>query len=271
MLTLTTRPRLLVLSIAVLGLAWSADPGARPAQSATSVRAPDSLILQGKTIFKAALNNGSRDSLKQAQSLFKKATDASDRPALAHYYAALAAYRLNNQLPRDAEDERESLIEDAIDHLETATEIDPEMADAWALLTGCYGQMMGMNPLSAMSLSSDAEEAMEKAQSLEPENPRVWIISGTQDFFTPSMFGGDKERALEKFAKAARLAEQERTSDPLAPSWGHAEAHAWIGIAHMNADRFDAARDAFQKSLDVNPEFAWVKQSLLPELEEKTE
>jgi tetratricopeptide (TPR) repeat protein len=139
-------------------------------------------------------------------------------------------------------------------------------ADAWALLAGCYGRMMGINPMQGMSLGPKANKAMERATTLAPENPRVWIVSGTQDFYTPSMFGGDKERALEKFKKAARLAEQETVDDPLMPDWGHAEAHAWIGIAHMNAERYDQARTDFQAALDINPDYGWVESTLLQEL-----
>jgi tetratricopeptide (TPR) repeat protein len=174
-----------------------------------------------------------------------------------------------NQLPDDAEDRRETVLKDAISHLKRATKTDPEMADAWALLAGCYGQMMGINPMKGMSLGPKSSQALKKAKKLAPQNPRVWIISGTQDYFTPSMFGGDKERALKKFKKAARLAEQESIDDPLMPSWGHAEAYTWIGIAQMNAERYAEARSAFEKALDLNPDYGWVKAVLLPKLNEK--
>ena len=83
------------------------------------------------------------------------------------------------------------------------------------------------------------------------------------------MFGGDKEQALEKFKKATRLAEQESVNDPLKPSWGHAEAYAWIGIAHMNAERYDQARTAFEKALQINPDYGWVRYRLLPRLKKQ--
>jgi tetratricopeptide (TPR) repeat protein len=153
--------------------------------------------------------------------------------------------------------------------LKRATERDENMADAWALLTGVYGQRMGLNPMEGMFLGSDADDAIERAKTLDPDNPRVWIIAGTQDFFTPSLFGGDKERALKKFKKAAQLAQQESIDDPLLPSWGHAESYAWIGIAHMQAERPSRARAAFENALDANPDYGWVKSVLLPKLEEQ--
>ena len=238
--------------------------------ASTAQPAPDSLLLRGKTILDAGTNRGSIDSLKQARALFKQATDSAEHRALAHYYAALADYRLANQLPDDAEDQKEPVLKDAIDHLKTATNLDPTLADAWALLSGCYGQRMGLDPMRGMSLGPKANDAMSNAKDLAPENPRVWIIDGTSDFFAPSMFGGDKERAFRKFTKAARLAEKESVEDPLMPSWGHAEAHAWIGLAHMEAGRYEKAHTAFEDALDVNADFGWVKDVLLPKLKKHT-
>jgi tetratricopeptide (TPR) repeat protein len=249
--------------------------GSTPSMAPTSVSAStlttpttDSLLRQTKAQIREATNKGSMESLKKARAWAKRAT-GGEREALAHYYAALADYRMVNQLPEDNEDRREQVVEDAISHLKRATEIDSTMADAWALLSGCYGQMMGMNPMQGMSLGPKSSEAMETAKEHGPDNPRVWIIDGTSDFYTPSMFGGDKEQALKKFKKAARLAEEESTDDPLMPSWGHAEAHAWIGLAHMNAERYDQARTAFKTALNINPDYGWVKHVLLPKAKKK--
>ncbi len=242
-----------------------------PASSASSAlesAAADSLLRQVKTQIREATNKGSLDSLKQARAWAKQAT-GGNRAALAHYYAALADYRMSNRLPEEDEARRERVIEDAIGHLKRATEINGTMADAWALLSGCYGQMMGMNPMQGMSLGPKANEAMKRAKEHGPNNPRVWIIDGTSDFYTPGMFGGDKEKALTKFEKAARLAEQGSPDDPLMPGWGHAEAHAWVGVAHMEAERYDPARTAFETALDLNPDYGWVRSVLLPRLEQQ--
>lgn len=264
-----TLPLLAVATFLAAVLLFPTQPlRAQSGHAASSTRA---LLLEGKTILHEATNKGSVDSLMQARALFKRATGRAEHQPLAHYYAALADYRLNNQLGEDEERKREQMLGDATKHLEQATELDADLADAWALLTGIYGQRMGLNPMQAMSLGSDADEAMKHARELAPKNPRVWIISGTQDFFTPGMFGGDKERALKKFNKAARLAEQETVDDPLMPSWGHAEAYAWIGIAHLEVERYAQARTAFENALNVNPEYGWVKHVLLPRAKQQAE
>ena len=257
-----------VLSTALFGVGAPAPAHSHAPVSTDSVSV-DSLLLEGKRLLQAGMNTGSKDSLRQARALFLQATGGAKHRALAHYYVGLADYRLNNQFSDDAEEQREQILGHATEHLKQATNIDEEMADVWALLAGVYGQRMGLNPMKGMLLGSDASSALERAKKLEPDNPRVWIIDGTQDFFTPSMFGGDKEQALKSFKKAAQLAQQESIDDPLQPSWGHAEAYAWIGVAHMEAERTDEARAAFHNALDVNPDYGWVKSVLLPELKER--
>lgn len=106
-----------------------------------------------------------------------------------------------------------------------------------------------MNPFKAMTLGPKSSRAMKRAKELAPDNPRVLLIDGTGDYFTPGMFGGDKEAALEKFERAARLAEIEQVDDPLMPSWGHAEAYAWIGYAHMEAGRTEKGTARLRESL----------------------
>ncbi len=267
------RSALPLVSLLLLGgLLWSTQPVPLRAQSSDATsKSIRSLLLEAKTTLNHGANTGSLDSLRKARAVFKQVTEGSQYQALAHYYAALADRRMLNQLPQDAKDKREPVVNDAIEHLEEATQLDSTMADAWALLTSCYGQMMGLYPMKGRTLGPKSEKALKMAKELAPENPRVWLISGQQDYFTPEQYGGDKERALNKFQKAARLAEQETVDDPLHPSWGHVEAYFWLGYAHLQAERYEQARTALEKALDVNPNYGPVKSGLMPELEKKTE
>lgn len=253
------RPKLLVIALLFTIPFWNifAVPGF--AQDA------DSLILKGKRLLHQGYNQSNLDQLHRARTLFARATNGREHTALAHYYIGLARYRAAN-LVQDDEDQSLRYVNDGIDHLEKATDLDSGFADAHALLSGLYGQKIGMKPFKAMTLGPKSDRAMEQAKELAPDNPRVLLIDGTGDYFKPSMFGGDKEAALQKFERAAQLAEREQVDDPLQPSWGHADAYAWIGYAHMEADRPKEARHAFETALEINPDFGWVKHELLPQL-----
>lgn len=227
----------------------------------------DSLIAQGKRLLDSGHDRGDIGAIRQARALFLRAADGDLQPGLAAYYAGLTGYRLLPLLEKD-EEHQMKVLNDAIVHLEATTEQAPQMADAHALLSGLYGWKAGKQWHKAMFLGPKADRAMERAQQLAPNNPRVVLLNAIGLFQKPGMFGGDKKKALNGFERAARLAAQETVTDPLAPDWGHAEAHAWMGVAHLNADRPAQAHAAFQEALRANPDYGWVKDVLMPQLAE---
>ena len=87
------------------------------------------------------------------------------------------------------------------------------------------------------------------------------------DYYTPAMFGGDKQRAISKMEHALELFAKEEISDALQPSWGYDEAYAQLGIMRQEAGDIEGAREAFVKALEVNPNNGWVKFQLLPGLD----
>ncbi len=226
----------------------------------------DSLLAQGKRLLQQGADEGDAALLQQARATFERAAADAEAAPLAHYYAALADYRLLYAPDRPAE--KVDLLNDAIDHLEKATAQDEGFAEAHALLSSMLGQKAGEQWYKAMFLGPKADDAMERAKTLAPENPRVVLLEAIGTFNKPGMFGGDKEAALDGFQEATRLFEQETVSDPLAPSWGHEEAYAWIGLAHMDANRPEEARQAFEQALEINPDYGWVENVLMPKVAE---
>ena len=121
--------------------------------------------------------------------------------------------------------------------------------------------------MKSMLLGPRVGKAAQKAKQLAPDNPRVVLSAAISDFNTPEMFGGNKEKGLQGFQRAAELFAQEEPTDHIQPVWGHREAYAWLGIAYQNQGELESARAAFEKALEIDPDFGWVKDWLLPELE----
>ena len=113
----------------------------------------------------------------------------------------------------------------------------------------------------------DPQQALthiEKAHELAPDNPRVVMMQATSSLFTPTMWGGDVDAAVEDLQRAADLFESDSPSGPLQPDWGHSETYAWLGIAHMKQGRYEEAESALTKALEIDPDFSWVRRVLLP-------
>lgn len=223
------------------------------------------VILEGK----ALLASDDVSQMRQARATFERATVDEKYAALAHYYVALAEYRLLNRLNRDDAKVVQPRLDNAIQHLEQAIKIDRTFPDALALLTSFFGEKMRLDPAAGMQYGPRAQQLLGQAMALAPSNPRVVMLNALSTFFTPEMWGGSQQRGLEGFRKAAALFEEEDLDDPLLPAWGHEEAYAWVGLAEVELGNTAAARTAYEKALAINPEFGWVKYTLLPQLDGK--
>ena len=226
----------------------------------------DSLIISGRQMLQAGESANDLDSMYAARATFERALADTGLVAWGHYYIALTDYRIAGLLEGESKDPSEHLNA-AVEHLKKATEIDPQAAEAYALLSSVYGWQIGLSPMKTMLLGPRVGQASRKAQQLAPDNPRVVLSAAISDFNTPEMFGGSKEKGLQGLQRAAELFAQEEPTDPIQPVWGHREAYAWLGIAYQGRGELESARAAFEKALEIDPDFGWVKDWLLPELE----
>lgn len=237
-------------------------------------QAADSLLVSGKQILQAGKNGGSLDAMYAARAMFERALADTSLAAWGHYYIALADYRIADYLLAAGEKNKGTAAEHlktTVEHLKKVIEINPQAAEAYALLSSAYGRQIGLKPIKGMVLGRRAEQALKRAAQLAPDNPRVVLCTAIRDFNIPGMFGGSKEKGLQGFQRAAELFAQKEPTDPIHPVWGHSRTYAWLGLAYQDRGDLALARAAFAKALAINPDFSWVKNVLLPELEKAVE
>ena len=223
-------------------------------------------FVEGKELLQQAIDASNPDQLYKAQKLFERARQEGKYEMLALYYLALCEYRLAT-LFASVPDEQIQCINRTIEHLKSAIELEDNFSDAHALLASAYSQKLGLKPHLGMVLGPETKRVLEKSKRLEGDNPRVVLIDGMGDYYTPAVFGGDKQRAISKLEQALELFAKEEIRDPFQPSWGYDEACAYLGIMRQEAGDIEGAREAFVKALVVNPNNGWVKNHLLPGLD----
>ena len=209
------------------------------------------------------------EQIAMLRSQFKSFVDEPDLRAQAHYFVGLAGYRLRT-LPSDLDDDqKENYLDEAINHLKKAIGVKSNFAEAHALLSGCYGMKASGGMFAGMKYGPKSNTQMDKALELAPDNPRVLILDGTGLFFTPSMFGGDTEKAITQFQESAKQFGEFTPEDATMPHWGRVEVYAWLGQAYEEDEQYDEAKKAYEKALELDPDYGWVKNYLLPKLVEK--
>lgn len=200
----------------------------------------------------------------------EKARDLEDRAALEHRLAELCTaaanagndadvqYRLALAASYLAEISLELRDKTAAEHAaktgipaaERAVSLKPENAEYYRVLGTLCGQVIPANVLAGMSYGNRAQEAIDKAIALDPKSSQAYLARGIGNYYKPPMFGGGPELAIRDIRRAIEL-------DPKS-----AEAYLWLGLAQRKLHQNAEAREAFTKSLELNPRRIWTKQQL---------
>ena len=234
-----------------------------------------SLLTSGKNILQQGVNENNLDAMYAARATFERALIDKNLSAWSHYYIALADYRIANYLLTQGKKNKDLAsdhLKEAAKHLEEATSGEDAKtiaAEVYALLSSVYGRQISLSGIKGMFLGPKSGNLLKKAEQLAPDNPRVVLSAAISAFNTPKMWGGSKEQALKGFQRAAELFAQEKPTDPIHPTWGHSETYAWLGIAYMDRDEENSAREAFEKALEIDPDNGWVKYDLLPKVKKE--
>ncbi len=176
----------------------------------------------------------------------KSANDA----AVQYRLALAASYLAEISLELRDKSAAEGAAKTGIPAAERAIALKPENPDYHRILGTLCGQVIPANVLAAVSYGSRAQDAIEKAIALDPKSSQAYLARGIGNYYKPPLFGGGTEKAIRDIRRAIEL-------DPKS-----AEAYLWLGLAQRKLHQNAEAREAFTKSLELNPRRIWTKQQL---------
>lgn len=192
-----------------------------------------------------------RATLQKLMSEAMAAADKAPNDANAQYHAALAASYLA-EVSLEVRDKKAA--EDAalkgIKAAEKAVSLKPNSAPYYVVLGTLCGQVIPANVLMGLSYGKRAKDAVEKAIATDPKLSSAYEARGVGNYYLPAGFGGGYDLAIADFQKAIAL-------DP-----HNAEAYLWLGLSLRKQNKDAEARQAFTKSLEIDPNRVWVKQQL---------
>jgi tetratricopeptide (TPR) repeat protein len=253
-----TSTKKLVLFTLILSSAFLFANQSKPAQDD---------LLEGISLVEKALIAYDRNLLLQAREIFEK----ENSNTMALYYQTYCEYKLLEMslLPGN-EDLFDKYYDDAVTHAEKIAAVEEYESEGKTLLAGIYMMRIATSSMSGVTLSPKVHSLLDDAQKSIPSNPRPYLIRGIMKYQTPGIFGGSYEDAAKNFSKAIQLFEKQDSVNQLKPHWGYIESLAWLGRAQEKLENYGAAKFAYEKALKVEPNYDWVKYSLLPQLMKKT-
>jgi tetratricopeptide (TPR) repeat protein len=252
------------MSIAWLPLTSIVLPSTLQAQAAGTAKWADSV----STLVARAMAGGSPALIDQAIALADRVLAVTPRDGVMLHYKGYALYRKGNLMlgASAKESDLEPVLEEADAVLEASGAV-LKWPETHALRAAVLGQLIGIGGmLSGMRLGPRADNLFDEAMQAGPANPRVFMLRGIGSIYKPKMFGGGSDKAERDLRQALELFAKDHPVAP-APSWGHAEAWAWLGQVLAGEKRIDEARKAYQEALAIDPGYGWVSRVLLPALD----
>ncbi len=135
------------------------------------------------------------------------------------YYCAYA-YTHMAYMTKD-EEKKDALLDKAQTCTDTAILINPGESEIQLLVALiCYGRME-INPMfRAATYFPRSNDALEKAKTLNPENPRIYYLEGKSTLYKPEFLGGGVEAALPILEKSMQNYGEFEAPFDIYPHWG---------------------------------------------------
>lgn len=120
------------------------------------------------------------------------------------------------------------------------------------------GFQIGISPYKAPVLGGKSQQMATEALSYNDSNPLAYIEQGNIFFYSPSIFGGSKSKAIENYVKAIAIFESE--PEKLKLNWRYLNTMVSLLNAYNKTNQTDNAAALKKKIYVAEPNFEWIKE-----------
>jgi len=145
--------------------------------------------------------------------------------------------------------------------------VSPKNATATAFKGSFLGFRMGLNKLKSFGLCRESFADINRAYAIDPQNVQALIDKGNVLYYSPVLFGGDKEEALIYYIKGSRILERNGDTNQ---NWVYLNLLTVIAMAYEKTDHPEQARQVCEKALRKEPYYKWMKDVYYPGILKKT-
>ena len=215
---------LLTLAFAAASLAARAQAtAAAPAATATAAAPADAYTTLMQATITELMSTGDPAVLKAVAAKFERAASVAPADWLPRYYQAYALV-INVFQSKEDGDAKDKTLDQAEAALAQARKLRGDESELLTLQAYAYQARLGISPMMrSMKYSQMVNETVDKAQALNPANPRAYLVEANNVNFTPKMFGGGPEAAKPLYEQAQAKFAAFRPTGPLMPNWGQGQ------------------------------------------------
>jgi tetratricopeptide (TPR) repeat protein len=140
------------------------------------------------------------------------------------YYYNIYAY-VNMSFIETKEGDKEMYCDRAQNLLDEVFKIKPDESELFVLQALVYYGRMTVNPMITGPLYlTKSNIALNEAEKLDHDNPRIYYLRGKSIMNTPKFFGGGKDAAIPIFEKALIMYKNFKQKSAVHPDWGEEDA-----------------------------------------------
>ncbi len=224
------------------------------------------LILPAQTHYQQIIYNayisGNMESWRKAVSEMElqKYSSIDYLLELINYQYGYAAWCLSNKNTKEA-GLYIAKIESNLEYLKSVT---GESSEFHSYKAALYGFKLGLNIWKAPVLGKRSMTHAQMALEKDSMNLHANLEMGNIWNYMPELFGGSKFKALNYYTKAIEIIEQQKGGTK--NSWTYLNLLVLAGQAANQQGNKVQAVNFFEKALETEPGFIWVKNELLPSL-----
>lgn len=189
----------------------------------------------------------------------ERSDDFSDeeRKELISYYYGYISFLLET----DQKDKVQDYIIKGEKHLNALLKSAPNDVTALAYKGSFIGFRIGTNKFKALTLGKESISYINRAYKLDSQNVQAILDKGNLLYHMPGMFGGDKKEAVRLYEKAVLRMEKHQN---LKQNWLYLNVLTTIARHYEEEKQWQKAVLIYEKILQQEPEFTWVKDTLYP-------
>lgn len=189
----------------------------------------------------------------------ERSDDFSDeeRKELISYYYGYISFLLET----DQKDKVQDYIIKGEKHLNALLKSAPNDVTALAYKGSFIGFRIGTNKFKALTLGKESISYINRAYKLDSQNVQAILDKGNLLYHMPGIFGGDKKEAVRLYEKAVLRMEKHQN---LKQNWLYLNVLTTIARHYEEEKQWQKAVLIYEKILQQEPEFSWVKDTLYP-------
>ena len=227
-------------------------------------------IVKAKKDFNTASNKGDKDALLKVRGEFERILQLKKNEWLINYYLAHVDFIISNVATEAKNnDDVKKYTESSLKLLDKSIELRDDFSETYILKMAVESMLFMYEPDKMNDIIAKQSEAKDKAEKLEPDNPRLYLMEGMNIYYAPEQFGGGADKALPLFQKSYDLFQTRNEKDETYPNWGTDMAPAMIALCYIESGNFDDAKKYIDKALAINPDSGFIKDYVQKEYDEK--